>query len=140
MYRNYHATITTGKRGNSSSFQRSVFVFDIGEGTKRVARELVRAEFGAQTVRLHNGRRVEKPRAGTALTFDEKAMNAGRTAVEKATAKYLAAQEKGEYRPSRIGKAKSRAPRPVAPATPKAAAKPKAKSRKRSRSQTAKAA
>lgn len=135
MYRNYHATYTVGKRGESSSYERSIFVFDIGEGTKRVARELVRAETGASSVRLHRGRRCEKPRAGTAFTFDEKAMNAGLSAVNKATAKYNAAKADGKYVAARIGKAKSRAPRPVAPSTAKAKAKPK-----RSRKQVAKAA
>lgn len=122
MYRHYTATISVGSYGETESFQRSVYVADIGPGTKRVARELVRAEFGARQVRVHNGRIVEAPRAGTALTFDEKAMKSGLKAVNAATKKYNAAKAKGDYRPSRIGTAKVRAPRPVA-AKAKATAK-----------------
>ena len=117
MYRHYTATISVGKHGETESFQRSIYVFDIGAGTKRVARELVRAEAGARAVRVHKGRIVEAPRAGTAFTFDEKAMRAGLKAVNAATAKYNAAKAKGDYRPSRIGTAKTRAPRPVAAKT-----------------------
>lgn len=113
MYRNYHARISTGTHGDTTAIERSVYVFDIGEGTKRVARELVRAEFGARRVSLKRGRIVAAPRAGTPLTFDEKAMRSGLTAVNKATASYNAAKAKGDYKPSRIGKAKTRAPRPV---------------------------
>ena len=142
MYRHYTAHISVGKHGETEAFQRSVYVFDIGEGTKRVARELVRAEFGARRVAVKRGRIVEKPRANTPLTFDEKAMRAGLKAVNAASAKYTAAKEKGEFRPSRIGKAKTRQPRPVAPATPKAAAKGKAKAKagRKANGQFAKAA
>ena len=113
MYRHYTATISVGSYGETESFQRSVYVADIGPGTKRVARELVRAEFGARQVRVHRGRIVEAPRAGTALTFDEKAMKSGEKAVAKATAAYNKAKAKGDYKPARIGMAKARAPRPV---------------------------
>lgn len=61
QYRNYHASILlpTGDR-----IERSVFVADVGAGTKRAGRELVRGVYGARSVRLHTGKLVDAPRKG----------------------------------------------------------------------------
>ena len=64
QYRNFHVNITVGARGSAEHFTRSIFVADIGAGTRRAAREVIRARYGARRVALGSGSVVDAPRKG----------------------------------------------------------------------------
>ena len=64
QYRNYHVNILVGPRGSAESITRSIFVADIGPGTKRAAREIIRSRYGARKVALGKGTICEAPRKG----------------------------------------------------------------------------
>lgn len=64
QYRHYTVNLTVGPRGTAEHFQRSVYVPDLGPGTKGAAREAIRAHFGARRVSLGSGKIVENPRKG----------------------------------------------------------------------------
>jgi len=93
MYRNYHLSATLP---DGTYVERSVFVEDIGEGTKRLGREVLRDHFGQDgqkaRVRLHKGRMVTAPRKGC-LVVGRTALVAKAVTLEvaKATKAALAA-------------------------------------------------